>query len=60
MLAAAERNRYAANPRWECERNLIGSRSQIFSSAIAHSCRDEGRDRLLKLKCRDEVAPRSD
>ena len=60
LLAAANLSCYAASPRWGRDRNLIDSRSQILSSAIARLVGHEGRDRLPKLKSRDEVAPRSD
>ena len=37
LLAAAQPERYAANPRWECERNLM-VRDRKFSQVRSFDC----------------------
>ena len=46
---AAHLSRYATSLWWGCNRNLIGSRSQMLSTAIARSFGDES-SRQVKMK----------
>jgi hypothetical protein len=49
LSVSGELGHYVASLRWGCDRNLIGSRSQILSSAIARLFGYEGRDRGMVL-----------